>query len=217
MKRSLLYIPFATAILFLASCKKLDQLPKSSATANTIFNNKEGLELYTNSFYEMLPSGSGIHSSDNMSDYFARTQVPEYLQPGAFGPRQSSGWDWGHLRNVNYFIENLKTSTLDTSLTNPYLGLARFFRAYFYFDKLKRFGAVPWINKPIPLNDSALFAARDPRTLIADSIIADLEYATHAITRTTDNSSSLITKNVAYGLLSRVTLFEGTFRNIIQI
>lgn len=42
-----------------------------------------------------------------------------------------------------------------------YIGLARFFRAWFYFDKVKRFGDVPWINKAMEVDDPDLYAARD--------------------------------------------------------
>ena len=54
-----------------------------------------------------------------------------------------------------------------------YIGLARFFRAWFYFDKVKRFGDVPWINKAMEVDDPDLYAARDSRTLVMDSVLAD--------------------------------------------
>ena len=93
-----------------------------------------------------------------------------------------------------------------------YIGLARFFRAWFYFDKVKRFGDVPWINKAMEVDDPDLYAARDSRTLVMDSVLADLDFACEHITLTSDQTSSLITKYVAQAFKSRVCLFEGTFR-----
>jgi len=209
MKNIFIFILFGSTLM--AGCSKLDQLPKDTASKEAVFGSKEGLELYSLSFYDMLPSGSGIHSSDNMSDFFARTQVPDFLVPGNYSSRTTDGWNWVALRNINYFLEGMNASAVDPAVLKHYRGLARFFRGWFYFDKVKRYGNVPWINKTIALNDPDLKKGRDSRTVIIDSIIQDLNYAAENIT-TSDASRTLITKYTALGLLSRVCLFEGTFR-----
>src|SRR5690606_36060948 len=93
----------------------------------------------------------------------------------------------------------------------PYAGIARFFRAYFYYDKVRRFGDVPWYGKVLDVNDEAeLLKARDPRVLIVDSIMADLDFA---IANMSDaKSDEKVTKWTALALKSRVALFEGTIR-----
>lgn len=199
----------------IAGCKKLDQTPEDTATGAVVFGTTQGLELYATSFYNVLPSASNIHEGDAMADYAARTQVPDFLVAGAYGPRQSTGWDtddWRNLRNINYFLANNTDTRVAESVRNHYNGLARFFRAWFYFDKVKRFGDVPWIGKPFNVDDPALYAGRDSRTVVIDSILADLQYACENISTTSDNTRSLITKNVAWAFRSRVCLFEGTFR-----
>jgi hypothetical protein len=197
----------------IASCKKLDQVPQSTATGSAVFGSVNGLELYTNSFYNILPNADTIpvFRADAMADFSARTSFPDFLRPGVFDARQSSGWNWTDLRSFNYFIQNCTNPAIPLAQRQHYIGLARFFRAWFYFDKVKRFGDVPWINKPMSINDPALFNGRDSRTLVIDSVIADLDYACQHIT-TSDNTRSLITKYVAYAFKSRVCLFEGTFR-----
>ncbi len=206
------YVWLFLSALFAFGCKKLDQKPEATVTRQAVFSSEKGMELYANSFYDILPTGNQIIRSDEMADYAARTTVPEFLRPGSFGPRQSSGWSWSELRNINYFLENVNTSTVTPEVRNHFTGLARFFRAWFYFDMVKRFGAVPWINKTMNVDDTALFNERNPRTVVMDSVLADLNFATLNIRTTTDNSRSLITKYVAYAFKSRVCLFEGTFR-----
>ena len=147
-----------------------------------------------------------------MADYMPVKTVPTFVQEGAFAPTLSSGWDWGDLRNINYFIVNNKDPKVPADVRKNYTGIAKFFRAYFYFEKVKRFGDVPWINKPLDVDDPELYGPRNPRTLIMDSIVADLDYACANIKSTNDATRSLITKYVAYALKSRVCLFEGTFR-----
>ncbi|QDK79346.1 RagB/SusD family nutrient uptake outer membrane protein [Spirosoma sp. KCTC 42546] len=198
--------------LFLVGCSELEQVPQSTASKGAVFSSTGGLDLYVNSFYDNLPSGADIIRSDEMADYSVRTQIPDFLRAGAYGPQQSTGWDWTPLRNINYFIANCNSPSVPADTRRHYIGLARFFRAYFYYEKVKRFGDVPWIGKAMNVDDPDLYKGRDPRAMVMDSVLADLNFACDNIRTTGDNTRSLITKYVAYGLKSRVCLFEGTFR-----
>lgn len=206
------YLWFVLLVFFLASCEKeLDQTPLSTASRDAVFGSRDGLEMYTNSFYTILPGRTT--RLDAMSDYLAVKSVNTFIQEGAFSATLSSGWTWTDLRNLNYFIVNCKDPDIDLSVRKHYLGIAKFFRAYFYFEKVKRFGDVPWVGKPLDVSDTTiLYGTRDSRTLVMDSVLADINYACENITTTTDQSRSKITKYVAYALKSRICLFEGTFR-----
>jgi hypothetical protein len=209
MKKQYLWVLFCLAAV--TACKKLDQEPVSTATKDAVFGTENGLKLYTNSFYAMdfLPKNST--SQDAMSDYLAVKSVPEFLQK-SFTSTQSSGWSWTDLRNINYFIANCNDPAVPADVRNNYLGIARYFRAYFYMEKVKRFGDVPWIGKPLSIDDPALYAGRDKRTLVMDSVLADIDFACANIKATNDPTRSTITKWVAYAYKSRLCLFEGTFR-----
>lgn len=204
------YLWFLALILSITACEKLDQEPQSTTSKPAVFGSENGLQLYTNSFYSMLPGNST--SLDAMSDYLAVKSVSNFIQEGVFAPNLSSGWSWGDLRNINYFIANNVDPKLSPEVRKNYTALARFFRAYFYFEKVKRFGDVPWINKPLAVNDPALYAGRDSRTLVMDSVLADLDYAITNLRINNESSRSTITKDVANALKSRICLFEGTFR-----
>lgn len=210
MKKQYLWI--LLSCLGLAACNKLDQAPESTATKKAVFGSESGLKLYTNSFYAMdfLPKNST--SQDAVSDYLAVKSVSDFIRPGIFTATQSSGWSWTDLRNINYFIENCNDPAVPADIRNNYLGIARYFRAYFYMEKVKRFGDVPWIGKPLSVNDPALYAGRDKRTLVMDSILADIDFACANIKATNDPTRSTVTKWVAYAYKSRICLFEGTFR-----
>lgn len=197
----------------LAGCSKLDQVPEATATKEAIFSSEKGLETYAYSFYDILPDANAIIRSDEMSDYGARTQAPDFYRKGSgFTSRQSSGWDWRTLRNINYFIENCNSPKVTPDVKNHYLGLARFFRAMFYFDKVKRFGDVPWITKTMAVDDPALFNGRDARAKVMDSVLVDINFAVANLRTTDDKTRSLVNRYVAFALKSRICLFEGTFR-----
>jgi len=203
------YLWFILLGLLLAGCE-LEQTPVSTTSKSAVFGSESGLKLYSNSFYGILPQGNT--RQDAMSDYLAVKTVPTFVQENAFAPTLSSGWDWGDLRNINYFIVNNKDPRVPLSVRKHYTGIARFFRAYFYYDKVIRFGNVPWINKPLSVSDPELYGGRDNRTLVMDSVLADINYACENISVTNDNTRSLVTKWVAYAFKSRLCLFEGTFR-----
>lgn len=206
------YVWLILCLIGFAGCKELDQEPQATASKSAIFGSETGLKLYTNNFYSMgfLPRNST--SQDAMTDYLAVRAVETFLQPGAYAPNLSSGWSWTDLRNINYFIANCNDPAVAGTVRRNYLGIARYFRAYFYMEKVKRFGDVPWIGKPLDIDDPSLYGKRDTRELVMDSVLADLDYATTNITATNDATRSTITKYVAYAYKSRVCLFEGTFR-----
>lgn len=203
-----------SACLLLGACS-MDETPKAEVDKETIFNNEKGLETYSYSFYDLLPSISNGYRKDAMCDYGAVTSFDSFLREGAYSAEVADGWkvdDWKNLRNLNYFIANCVSEQVDEAVRNEYIGLARFFRAYFYYEKVVRFGDVPWIDTPLGVDDEKLYGPRDPRTLVMDHVLEDLNFACEHIRRTSDASGSLVTKWVAYALKSRICLFEGSFR-----
>lgn len=130
------YILAVLGMLSFAACD-LDEMPVDTGTNQAIFGSASGMELYANSFYDILPNTDvGVFQGDDNSDLVARNGVDDLLAPGALSPITSSGWnmeDWDELRNINYFIENAEKSTVAEK--SHYIGMARFFRALFYFEK----------------------------------------------------------------------------------
>jgi hypothetical protein len=213
----LFFLPIA-----MIGCKKdllsgHNQQPYDVLSPSVAFNSASDLQLYTNSFYKILPTATDIVHGDAMSDYASVTQIPSYLLPGGYSSETTSGWSWGNLRNINFFLANApqaaaKAGVPESTIQN-YIGIARFFRAWFYFNMVVRYGDVPWYSKPLNPSDSIeLYKPRDTRTLVMDSVLADLDYACNYIDSTKDNTCSQITKWVALAFKSRVCLFEGTFR-----
>jgi starch-binding outer membrane protein, SusD/RagB family len=229
MKRQYIGLLLIAALVIVSGCEKaLDQIPQDTASRNAVFGSEKGLELYSYSFYDFLPSANNIHTCDAISDYAARRDAPAFLREGAYDANttdvtNASGyalvalggdwnWGWGHLRNFNYFIENCTDPRVPEEVRNHYIGLARFFRAFFYFEKVKRYGDVPWIETALDVEDPDLYKGRDPRAMVMDNVLADLDFAIANIRTTKDGTRSLATRWAVYALKSRVCLFEGTFR-----
>jgi hypothetical protein len=204
----------------LQGCSKfLDKEPYTSLTPNQAFQSAGDLQLYTNSFYvNQMPNATTIFTGDNTSDYISGNNIPTLMTAQVSANNPIAGWSqtsagsWAELRNINYFLQNYNNPTIVDSTRQSYAGIAHFFRAWWYFNMIKQFGNVPWYSTALSTTDSALYKTQDPRTLVMDSIEADLDSAIAYAPSAKDNSCSTITKWVALALKSRVGLFEGTFR-----
>lgn len=222
------------------SCTKfLDKGPISSVTPDEAFGSASDLQIYVNSFYNsMLPTGTNIYEADNSTilpglwsgptDNLAGTFPSQYLYgtllatnaPDVWNPSYYNGntlaggamTGWTALRNVNYFLQNYNNPAIGITDRQNYSGIAHLFRAWFYYNMIKTFGSAPWFGTATDPGDSSLYKPQDPRTLVMDSVLTDLNYATQNISGTKDATCTMVTKWVAYALKARICLFEGTLR-----
>jgi len=189
----------------------LDRIPMDEISPQTFFQTEEELNTYVNSFYGLLP-GEQIFSADFSSDNVEKKSFDIVVagQHTVETDASEAGWNWGILRDINFFLANYDRNTeLDPEVQDHYAGIARFFRAWFYFDMVKRFGDVPWYEQPLETDDEALFKGRDSRQMVMDNVLADLDFAI----ANTSASTPLMTINkwCALALKSRVALYEGTY------
>ncbi|MBG0513746.1 RagB/SusD family nutrient uptake outer membrane protein [Elizabethkingia meningoseptica] len=197
----------------LVSCESdfLQKDPTTDITKENFFNNPQDLETYSNGFYSYIGAPYTDVFSDNISVYTGADNTDNLIR-GSVTPANIGGWDWKQLRSINYMLENSGKATGDQSLIKHYKGVAKFFRANFYFNMVKKYGDVPWYSKTLDSNDEAmLYKAKDPRALVVDSIMSDLEYASANVLPARTNNT-MITKWAALTLLARVALNEGTYR-----
>ncbi len=195
------------------SCNKnvLDQFPSAQISPQTFFKTENDLIAYTNSFYLNLPSAAEIYGED--FDNIVKSSVSAEISGNRTVPTtDGTRWNWAPLRNINFFLNNENVLNYpNAEVRNRYIGLAKFFRAYFYFEKVKYFGDVPWYSVVIETNDvENLMKPRDPRTLVMDSVLADLDFAIAHLGTT--KSVERVTRWTALALKSRVGLYEGTWR-----
>lgn len=201
-------------VLMFSNCK-MDEPVITSTDKTAVFSSEEGMKAYSFSFYDIFPDASGQSTVEqSLVDYGATNTLSGFTLRNSYSENNSSGWSWSALRSINYFLINNNSPAVSETVRNNYSGLARFFRAWFYYGMVRRFGDVPWIDHPLePREEEILYGVRDSRELVMEKVYEDLMYAAQNITRTADAAqSSLVTKWVAYAVASRVALFEGTFR-----
>lgn len=226
MKKTTYTILLGIAIL-LANISCEDFLTRDtydSVGASSFFEKESDLVLYTNGFLQrMTPAYNTIgHNSNDINADNVAIQLPnDLIRPdGNVSPGNQGGWaesSWQNLRNINYFLDNMASAKDNVSpeIYNHYEGVGRFWRAWFYYDKVRTFGAVPYYDFTIQSSDTeALYKARDSREFVMDKILEDLDFAAKNCLDTEKYISrgTGISKWTVLAFMSRVCLFEGTYR-----
>ena len=212
--KNYIYILGLAALSIVAACKKggLDRYPQTSISPTLFFNTEDDLTLYINGLLSQPDRNS--YANDQNTDNAATTGAVEVknMMLGNITAMNidSAGWGWSRLRNINYFLENYQKADVNTASKNHYAGLAKYYRAMFYLDKVKRYSDVPWFSGTLGPNSPDLKKGRDPRTLIVDSIMADLDFAYKNVRETVPIGTP--GKWAVAVFYARAALYEGTFR-----
>ena len=207
--KKLIYI---AAMFFTVAACDLYESPISDVAKDNLFASENGLKMYTMSFYDVLPGGSITTWGDTYNNYMNAFMGVREFYTDSYGPERQEKWSWTTLRNINYFLDNNTNEAVDQKVRDNYSGIAKFWRAYFYFHKIREYGDVPWIDHTLDIDDELLQAGRDPRNTVAEKIYEDLQFAIEHITETTNSTGTTVTNLVAAGMQSRFCLWEGTFR-----
>lgn len=210
-----IFISAFVLLAFFASCSLMEE-PQAYAGKEEIFASEQGLASYSYSFYKALPTLSSFPICEGSTvDYAVCRSFSTYYSDNAYTAETSVSWSWSNLRNINYFIDGLHSSacTVSEDVKKHYEGLARWFRAYFYYDKLTTYGEVPWFEHCLSNVDTdEMYRNRDSRDVIIGHIIEDLDFAYENITTEESVGNTLVSKYAALALKSRACLFEASWR-----
>lgn len=211
--KKIISLSFLFALMVLSSCSDdfLDRVPETEIAVDNFFNTEEDLSIYIYGLYDF--PGFGLYYQDEATDNTATTgnrEIKTIMTTEANSTTITSGWHWGALRSINLFLENSKKANVTEEVRNHYNGIARFFRAQFYMEKVKRFSNVPWYDKPLNPDSEELFKASDSRAFVIDKIFEDYQFALEHVLETQPKGA--VNKWVVAAYYSRNALYEGTFR-----
>jgi hypothetical protein len=191
MKNVFTLYAIAGAVLLASCAKDLNQVPLSSGTTSTFYQQPSDFIQGVNAVYNDLRGYPDrlLNLSEIRSDNIYGVTV--------------SGRDWDPINNFsqgiapNVYVEEawqanfngiFRANTLldqldqnaakagSAALVTRLQAEARFLRAFFYFDLVKYFGKVPVIEHPVSANQ-ALSIPRSPVTDVYALIISDLQFA----------------------------------------
>lgn len=215
MKR-ISYVIFAL-ILFGACTDQLDQAPISDPSAANFYRNEADFRQAVNAAYQALNPFpvryldlSEVRSDNIYSP--GRSGVREYTPVNNFENTLATNgliirsWNenYNGIMRANAVLVRIEDVLEAGAARAQMVGEAKFLRAFFYFDLLRTFGAVPLILKEVTPSE-ALEIPRSTVTEVYDAIIADLTDAIALLPATySGGNTGRATVGAARGLLGLV-------------
>lgn len=227
MKKIVFTTSIAALALSMASCTDyfLDLNPTDQQTEANYFRNAAEFEAAaygTYSFYgfkDISETVNGKHTRtfydmmDNNSDILSG--VYEQAAGTLAAKTTDDHWSicYAKIRKCNVVIDKGEAyaGTEDISAS---IAVARFFRAYQYFDLLQRFGGVPLVTNSLSSASEELYAPRNSRYEVVKLILDDLDYAVQNLPDEKDYDGKVTTQG-AQAFKARVLLFEATWEKYV--
>lgn len=225
---------FAVLSLLFSCTKKLDLPPDGRITMKDVFNDYNRTRGYLNSCYGFCPVPGTERSSLTDDSYDAEDVVANnrYLKwykgnvtSSNYGSISPDGSPWGKLfqgiRKCNVFLENLP-NTPDFELASDVIkegwaAQAHTLRALYYLQLLKRYEAVPIIDKDLPIGDSYSTVKRATASEVVKFILEDCREALSAPDgrdgfhwEIYSNQDGMMTRGIAYAIMSEAITYAAS-------
>lgn len=200
----------------LHSCLDLD--PKDQIADGNYWQTATDFKLFSNQFYgwtrDFKNSVYDAPHSDKRSDLIMDKGSKNVFANGTNSIPASDGNytdAYNRIRRTNILLQKAESFANQSDIAQ-YIGEAKFFRAYCYFDLLQLFGNVIVVTTPIDVTAPEMQAARNDRSEVADLIIQDLKDAAELLPVTSTVEKGRVGREGAWAMLSRVALYEGTWQ-----
>lgn len=206
-------LALSATLLLASSCNDsfMDRQPHTEIGVDSYFNTERDLQMYC---YGLVNTPGYSYDSDEGTDDQATTSNVEVknimLSPNPTSVTINAGWDWERLYDINFFLANCDRANVTPDVLAHYQGVARFYRAEFYMDKVKTYSDVPWYDKVLTTDDPDLYKARDSRDYVVGKIFEDYRFAAEHVQA--DQPQGAVNKWIVLSMMARHALYEGTYR-----
>lgn len=203
--------------ILVSSCS-LDREPETNLIDSKFWRSETDLRVACNRLYIDLPGFLEGRGHDLRSEELIGN-TPDLISSGNRNvPEKADDWTdpYNYIGICNNIITKGEKMTISEAGKNRWIAEACFFRAYHYFDLVKKYGDVPLILKVFNnTTDPEIKRARDPRETVIQQCYKDLEFASRwlpDIEKVSDASNwGRVSRSAALAMITRIGLFEGTY------
>jgi len=204
-------------VLFTSSCDflELDREPLDELSESAFFTQASDFKLYANSFYAALPN---FPNEDIQSDIYMGNSFNSISNGSHVTPATDGNWNtnYSRIRACNYLLKKYdEYNKTDKTTAAMYMGEAKFFRAFAYFNLVRRFGGVPLVTTVLDVNSPELYGVRNSRDEVLTLVIQDLEESIEVLPLENAIAAAdkgRVSKGAAQAMLARVALYHGTWK-----
>lgn len=216
MKHNIIYSLLIGATGLMLSGCDLDMTPETTLTDANYWNTESDLRGACNRFYQQLGGSLGGFSHDYRSDELRGNSANGTSDGSRTVPNTSGDWTdpyWRIFISNNILEKGLKANVTE-EVRDRYFAEARFFRAFHYFELVKKYGDVPLLLKAVNnTDDPELKMGRTPREDVIQQCIEDLKFASEHLPDIDHvDSWGHVSRSAALAMLVRVGLYEGTHK-----
>ena len=211
--KSIGVVGMVSGVMMVASCE-LDRMPETTLADNNFWQSETDMRGACNKLYVDLPG----FSHDTRADDVIGTAANSVSSGNWSVPATSNDWTqpYQKIGVCNNIIAKGESAPLLDAQKNRWIAEARFFRAYHYFDLVRKYGDVPLILKAFDsTSDPDITMPRTPREEVIQQCYADLAFAEANLPDIDDVKSDAdwgrVSKSAAMGMLVRIGLYEGTY------
>lgn len=211
-----------TALLAVSwSCnddKFLNRPPTALLTEDQVYANDDVILSVLGDLYNRYSDFGNTSNWASISDF----NEAFWSNAGSYGSFQNSGWnvdmgftwDYGYLRDINMFLQKVEAADKITQASKDrFAAEARFLRASYYFEMVKREGGVPIILEPLTYDFSGdpsyLQYPRAKESEVYDFVIKEAEEIKAKLPASITEKSRA-TKGAALAMEARAALYAGS-------
>lgn len=228
----------AGCLAALAACRKdYEKIPLEKVTIEYVFDKDDSLGTYANRFlnslYSKLPGGYNRvggdlldAASDDAISGLVGTSAVLQLATGAYTSYTAipdeSPWNnaYAAIRSASIFVSNIDVSPVKEKLPNgrsiryAWKGEARFIRALFYFELLKRYGGIPLMGDSVRALGDDVQVPRSSFGECVNYIVNECEAIKDSLrpnpVAAPELNSHRVTRGAAQALKARVLLYAAS-------
>ena len=213
MKNKILYIIASVMLTGFTSCSDfLDRYPTEELSDGSFWKTKTDAEMAVSDIYRCLPNWDIDEDINSDNAVHGIKWANGNVSKGVYDPADQ-GWseDYGYIRRCNLVLQKLEEMELSQSDKEPIAGQAYFFRGYIYFELIRKFGDVPYIDQPLKLTDVEDIT-RTSKDEIYTKIMADFDKAFSYLPEEWPATQwGRITKGAAMAMKARAALYFGNW------
>ena len=193
----------------------LDKFPEDKYSDATVWSNPDLIQLYANQLYSAWEM-----NTSNFYDYLSDDLCPSVKSSTYLNINQdlidntyNAGWNYSKIRVANKVIVNLIDNTsFEQDKVNFLLAQAYFFRGWYYFGMVKKFGGVVLLDRPLEASEE-LNLARATTEASWDFVIADFAKAANLLENDVDQKAR-VSKGACLAMKIRSELYAGRYADL---
>jgi hypothetical protein len=208
-------------IFCLSSCSKILEKTDLSGIDERTWDTESTATLYLNRLYDIaMPTWPNLTSSatlptnlhDLADDYNGGEVKIWYGQLSVdnvtdfFGGNAASN-AWAYIRKINILLTQIDQGALPLDIKTKIKAQAYFLRGWIYFQLVKLYGGVPYLNHPQDWVTENLQVKRNKTSECIDSIARDFDMATSLPATWGAADRGRITRGAALGIKGRMLLY----------